>query len=237
MIEWIKRESPILLSGGAVVGFFGAAYLAAKNAPDARVAFDEYEEAETSTQRLWDRAAIFVRFYGPATGLFLLSTAATVASVDIFKKRYGAVSFALTTANSLFSQLEDTVKDATTKKKFDEIVAEANSPMRELRGDELDVPQEGTIVYDHYSDRYFRVDSVETILRAQQDINTRILANDWVPLNDLYFALGLKTIPYGDVLGWHSDSGAAEINISSAMVRNTYTPCVTIRYSVEARRY
>jgi hypothetical protein len=234
--EQLRKELPLLLSAGAVGGFLTGAVLAIKATPAANQKLSAYAEIEAlePRQRVIDKGKIIFRYYGPSIGLFLISTAMVVYSNDLYRKRNAAVSFALYSANRMLRRWEETVADKVSAKAFDEIRAETRAP-KDPPAEEFVPSADKSLIYDVFSDRYFTVQSVDTILRAVADVNLRIRSDDFVPINEFYSELGLKPLAYGEELGWHSEHGPMEIEISSALVRDTYTPCVSIYFSTEPR--
>jgi hypothetical protein len=234
--EGLRREAPLIMSTAAVAGFLVATYSAIKATPRANeelAAYGEFEALEPK-QRILDKAKILMPIYAPAIGYTLISIALIIGTNDIYRKRSAAVSVALFSANSALRRWESVVANQVTAKKLDEIKAEVDTPRRNPP-ESIILSSSTTIVYDVFSDRYFEVTSVDRIHSAVNEINRRIRANDFVPVNDLYFAIGLNPLPYGDEIGWCVEEGPMEIRISATLIKDSQTPCVSISFETEPR--
>ena len=60
------------------------------------------------------------------------------------------------------------------------------------------------LCYDCYTGRYFSA-SMEDVRRAVNDVNKRLISEDYAPLNEFYANLGLEEVKVGDDLGWNVD--------------------------------
>jgi hypothetical protein len=89
------------------------------------------------------------------------------------------------------------------------------------------------LCYEPFTDRYFHSD-METIKKAQNDLNYRINSNYYASLSDLYDLLGLPRTTYSDEVGWNSDK-QLEIDFSTTLATDG-RPCLAITYRVEPIR-
>ena len=87
-----------------------------------------------------------------------------------------------------------------------------------------------TNCYDVISGRYFRSDK-ETIRKIVNDLNSRMLKDGYISLNEFYYELGLPENAVGDLLGWHLDRGQIDIDFSSQLDAAD-NPCLVINYRV-----
>ena len=78
------------------------------------------------------------------------------------------------------------------------------------------------------------------ILKAAQNaINEKLLAHDYVSLNELYVALGIEPTTVGNAIGWEinkvrNEVGSNLIQIDwSAQMAKDNQPCLYIRYNIE----
>lgn len=233
----LRKELPIILSVGAVAGFATALYSAVKNTPKANEVLEEYNEspAETPKERIFDKAKLLLPIYGPSAGMFIISTLMVVLTNDIYRKRHTAAAVALYSANQAIERWQKVVEEKVTEKEFDEIKAEVSKPRSAPNDATVILSSEKTIMYDSFSDRYFEVINVEDVRRSVNDLNQKMRADDFVPLNDLYAEVGLKTLPFGDEIGWYIERGPIEVDLRPAFIANTNKPCVAMGYTVEPR--
>ena len=91
-----------------------------------------------------------------------------------------------------------------------------------------------TLCYDAVSGRYFKSD-IETIRKAVNELNRRMLRENYVCLNEFYGEIGLPYTNLGDDIGWSIDrDGLIELDLSSQLAEDG-TPCLVISYRVTPR--
>ena len=59
-----------------------------------------------------------------------------------------------------------------------------------------------TLFYDSWSGRYFK-SSIEFLRRVINDLNYRLISEDWLDLNEFYYGLGLEPVKMGSMVGWN----------------------------------
>ena len=97
------------------------------------------------------------------------------------------------------------------------------------KSSEIIIANGGTVLcYDELSGRYFESD-VETIRKAENDINAAILSYMYASLHDLYVALNLPPTPYSSEVGWTS-TNLLEFKFSTCLSEDN-RPCISLGYS------
>ena len=87
---------------------------------------------------------------------------------------------------------------------------------------------------DSTSGRYFKC-SIEKIRRIENELNKRLMTEMWIPLNDLYYELGLQSTTTGRELGWNINrDGFIHFDYDSALDPNN-NPCLVLGLLVEPR--
>lgn len=98
--------------------------------------------------------------------------------------------------------------------------------------DVMVVTQTGKVMcHDAYSNQYFMSD-METLRRAENNVNAQILHSDFATVSDLYNfidAEGLETTSVSGDMGWNTDK-MLEINYSTVMYKE-HTPCISIDFA------
>lgn len=89
------------------------------------------------------------------------------------------------------------------------------------------------LCFDTLSGRYFRSD-IEQIRKVVNELNHNMLSEMFLPLNELYYALGLSNISIGDQIGWDVESGMVEISFSTQLTSEG-EPCLVLNYNVEPK--
>lgn len=90
-----------------------------------------------------------------------------------------------------------------------------------------------TLCYEVISGRYFMSD-IENIRKAQNELNHNFLTDMFLPLNEVYYALGLLETKLGNDLGWDLSNGLLEFDFTSRLTADG-VPCLVIDYSEEPR--
>lgn len=89
------------------------------------------------------------------------------------------------------------------------------------------------LCYDSFTGRYFKSD-IETIRRAQNDINAQILNHNYASHNDFYKLLGLSRTQFGDEAGWNLDE-LLDIEFTSHLADDG-RPCLCIEYQMDLKK-
>ena len=73
---------------------------------------------------------------------------------------------------------------------------------------------------------------METLKKAENELNRRMRYVDYISLNDFYSEIGLPPVhPLGEDLGWNIDKGYIDIHFDSALTKSGQ-PALTIEFVV-----
>lgn len=227
-----KQYSPEILSGLAVAGVIGTAILAVRATPRAMEKLDEIREEDPAKVVLRKQVlAATWKFYIPAG----LSAAGTIACVigasRIGSRRNAALAAGMVLADRAFQEYKDEVKELIGERK--ELEVRENAAQKAI--DEHPPTKEVLVVsedndqlcYDKLTGRYFR-STMETIRRAENEVNAEIIRNMWAPHNDFYDLVGLPTCQAGEELGWNMDRLIKLVFTSHLTPEGV--PCLAIDY-------
>lgn len=102
-----------------------------------------------------------------------------------------------------------TVRDAVAKEHVEKNPIENKEVIIVGRGD--------TLCFDTVSGRYFRSD-IETIKKAENELDARLRTEMYISLNDFYYEIGLEPLrTIGDDLGGNIDRGFLDLSFSSQL--------------------
>ncbi len=87
--------------------------------------------------------------------------------------------------------------------------------------------------FDMYTGRLFLSD-METLKKAQNDVNYDVLNNFYASLTDFYDKIGLAKTTTSDDVGWNSDK-MLELTFSTTM-SDDQRPCLAMTFAVEPIR-
>lgn len=229
--RYINDNSPAILSGLGVLGFITAIGMAIKATPKAMEILDEKAEKENSTR--YDQAIAVAPVYSPTVGMVLISTACIVAGNYVHNYRYGAMLALYSVTERTLQKWQSSVMDEVSKKKYEQVRDRVLAPEEPAPASLFVEDEEKTICFDVYTGRYFKVDTVESVRRIVNDLNEILRMEDFVPLNDFYFELGIPKVQFGDYVGWHVDNGSIEVDLDAILQNDK--PIVTVSFQVQPR--
>ncbi|MET0786300.1 MAG: DUF6353 family protein [Paenisporosarcina sp.] len=232
----IKANSPTILSVAAGIGTITTAFLVGKASFEAAEIIRAHEEqnapAINQKERLKDRTRLVWKLYIPSA----ISTVSTVVCV-IGANRTGARKTAAANAALVFTEgayalYRDKVAEEFGPRKDqsvrDKVVADqiANNP---APSQEVLVTGPGNVLCcELFTMRYFACD-METLRRAQNELNSKLLKHDYATFDDFYYLIGLRQTSTSGNLGWTSDK-LMEL-IFSTTLSDDNRPCITFEYN------
>lgn len=231
----LRDNSKWLVPAVTGAGLTTTAYLASKATVKAvdEVREDEMRHGvpENDTERIKNAVRISWEYYIPATlvGLTTLGVV-SVGSYSMAKRTVAAVSAATLTekafteyrravVNEIGEKQERVIREATaTKQVIEQPPKEANV---------IIVGNKTVTCCELHTGRYFKSD-METIKSALNEINSRILHEYYVTLDEFYELIGLPATTTSCAQGWDSDR---LLELEFATVLHDDTPCLTFRYN------
>lgn len=245
LIGSIKENSTTILSSAAIAGVMGTVVLAVRATPRALEEIaqakedKEYEAREEEGGLLMARAQpltvmetvkVTWKLYIPAgiTGIATIALIIGTNAIGIRQKAAYAGAYAL--ADAAFREYKENVLKVIGEKK-EQAVRDKIAEERLRR----DPPPDGTIIitgtdvlcYDMLTGRYFKSDH-ESIRRAENEVNRRILTDMYASHNEFYEEIGLGHVLIGDEMGWNIEH-KLEIVFSSHL-SECGEPCLAIGY-------
>ena len=235
----LAKNSPTILTGIAVTSGLSAVIFAIKDTPKAIKALEleheKYQETCVFTKK--DVIQITWKYYIPTAIMTGISIGCMIGSNTVNLKRNAALA-------SLYSLSETALKEYRTKvietigqnkerKIKDEIVKDRMARNTVNESDVIFTGNGDTLCYDSFSGRYFKSD-IEKIKQALNKLSRDMLSENFIALNEVYYALGLKSIGLGNLVGWHVDDGLIEPDFDSTIADNGQ-PCIVLNYTCEPR--
>ena len=175
--------------------------------------------------------------YIPVIILGSASIGCVIGARRVDYKRYSALMAAYKLSETTMKDYHDKVVEVIGEKKEqsirDEIAKEKIEKNPVEKTEIMSLGNGETLCYDVLSGRYFKSD-IESIRRAVNDLNYRLLYEMYMPLNDFYEEIGLTEVKLGDLLGWNINEGQIDIDFSSQLATNGQ-PCLVLDYLVAPR--
>ena len=142
-----------------------------------------------------------------------------------------ALASAYALGEKSFKEYKDKVVETVggkTVEKIQDSLAQDKIDKDKLVMREVQITNKGnTLCYDTISGRYFYND-IESMRKVMNDLNLNLISEMWVPLNHLYYGLGLSGIAIGDDIGWSIDK-PIELEFRSMIAENN-EPCLVLGY-------
>lgn len=236
----ISTNSPELLTAFAVVGTVTTAFLTAKStalAIETLVAEEERIRLADRDYPPLERREIFEitwKLYIPPAIVGTLTIAAIVAANRVQNNRAAVMAAAYTISERAYQQYRDKVAHTIGERKEQDLRDElAQDQVRNNPPGDKEVVLTGNgevLCYDMFTGRYFR-SSMETLRKAENDINFMIINQGYASLSDLYFAIGLAPTELSSQVGWQD---RLELDIS-AVLSTDNQPCLSLRFSYEPK--
>ena len=233
--KWIVKNLPSILTALGIAGGVTATVIACKETP-------EYLEEKEDAEGVKEELIVFAKHYWPPIVIGSASAACLIAANRVGLKRQAAALAAYSLSQTNLKQYKDAVVQTFGEKKEEKIKDKvAENIVKE------NPPKESTIIYtgsgnslccDAVSGRYFR-SNIEKIKQAVNEINRRLILENYIPLNDFYEEIGLEWIKLGDMLGWSMGSmhDTLEVSFSSQLTDDRCEfgegiPCLVLNYEV-----
>lgn len=242
MQHTLGKYSPQILTGIGVAGMITTVVLAVKATPKAlELIEDKKEELDAGKLTVVDTVKTAWKPYVPAVVTGVLSTVCIIGGNAVGTRRTAALAAAYKISETALHEYKDAVVETIGEEKSKEVkekVAQNKLDKNPVVEKQIIVTNKGTFLcYDSLSGRYFQSD-IETIRKAQNDINDYLFSEDYASLNMFYDFLGLEHTRLGAELGWKIDSGTLQIEFDSTLASDKSqgiapgTPCLVLDYNV-----
>lgn len=239
-------NSPLLLTAVGTAGVVTTAVLAGKAGFKAARIIEQEESrlrlhsTEVPRPKLETRNkfALTWKCYIPPMGAGLLTVSAVIAANQIGTRRAAAVAAAYSLSEKAFTEYKEKVVEKLGETKEQAVrdeLAQDRVDRHPVSEREVIIVTGEQLCYDMYSGRYFKSD-METLKKAQNDLNHRILSDNYASLTDFYNLIGLNSTGVSDEVGWNVDK-MLEIHYSTTL-SDDGRPCIALDFqTVPIRDY
>ena len=236
--KYTVDNSPLILTGVGVAGTITTAVLTGKAAVKA--------DRILQSQKLWEtkfgeghdltkkeKFNLVWKVYVPAAGVGAVTVTAIVGANQIGTRRAAAVAAAYAVSEKAFVEYKDKVVEKFGETKHQQVrdaVAEDRMKSEPVSEREVIIAQpDGVLCYESFTGRYFK-SSMEDLKKAQNDLNYRVLNDNYASLSQFYDFLGLPHTDISDDMGWNLDK-QMEIEFSTQLADDG-RPCIVLSYNV-----
>lgn len=243
----IRKHSPEICIGIGIAGIGATAYATHKATKEAMAILDD-AASETEEYRfiqprieqlpeaftLKEKVQLTWKCYIPPVVMGVTSAMCIIGGTNINSRRSAALATAYSISETALKEYKDKVVETIGEKKERDIcdaIAKDRVEKDPVENKSVIITGKGnTRCYDALSGQYFDSD-IDTIKRAVNEMNRRLLMDGYISLNDFYDELGLELTKIGYDLGWHIDKGLIDVAFSSQISKDG-VPCIVIDYTV-----
>lgn len=231
----LKRNSSTILTGIGVAGSIGSTVLAVKATPRAQGRLDEAyitknryrlepdEDGKQDGSGLEPLTPLEVvklvwKDYVPALGLQVVTVGCIIGAQKLNMRKQAALITVATVSESAFREYQERMAveaPAKDRKVRDDIAAKKVEDNPVSKQEVMLVGNGDQLFYESHTDRYF-MSTMQKVQKAVNDLNFRILNQDYAALNEFYNLVGLKTVSQGEESGWTAEH-PLELDYSTQM--------------------
>lgn len=237
----VTDNSPVILTAIGVTGVVTTAFLTGRATIQAAERIQDHNK-DMDINDLWmpskERAKLVWKCYIPPAVAATLTIAAIICANRVGTRRAAAVAAAYAISEKAWTEYRDKVVETIGKKKDEEVraaVAQDKVSQNPSEGSQIIVTKDGSVLcYEAFTGRYFLSD-METLRRAENEVNYEVLHHDFATLSDFYDRIGLEHTTLSDDVGWSSDK-LLELK-TSAVLTETGKPCLVVDFRVMPIHY
>jgi hypothetical protein len=200
---FLKRNSSTILTCIGAAGVVGTAVLAVKATPKALQLIEQAEAAKGEELTAAETIQVAAPSYIPAI-VAGVSTIVCIFGANALNKRQQA---ALMSAYALLDSSYKEYKAKVEEMYGEEAGAQVRAEIARDHINEADIPDEDDgkqLFFDYFSGRYFR-STIETVQKAEYNLNRNLFTRDYAYLNEFYEDLDLEPLETGWAYGWSKD--------------------------------
>lgn len=236
VVKAAKAHSPEILMALGISGMVSTVYLTGTASFEAARLIDLEEEEEGPSQdrrkRVKERTKLVWRLYIPAAASGVVSIACVIGSLKASGSKTTAAITAYSLTEKAFSEYKEHVVEELGKGKsqkiIDQIAQDKVLAKPEGSKEVVILPGGHALCCELYTGRYFRSD-MESLRRAENEINAKINRERYVTLDEFYELVGLLSTSNSASLGWDSDR-LLTLDFSTVVAMDG-EPCLAFDYN------
>jgi hypothetical protein len=227
-------NTPTILTAIGVTGTITTAILAGKASFRAAEFLQEaqgkrsFHEGEIEPLPNKEKLELVWKEYIPAVTTGAATVACIITANRVSSRRAAALASAYSITQEAFKEYRGKVFEKVGEKKEQVVRDEiAQERVNRTPPGPMIIANDKVLCHDLYSGRYFESDK-ETIRRAVNDINYKLINEDYASLTDFWELIGLPSTSDSDEIGWTIDS-KFEVDFASALTTDG-KPVMTIDF-------
>lgn len=228
----IDKNSPQILTGVGVTGMLIACVSVGRATIKATKLVERQEIKEDKHLSKKEVVGLTWKLYVPAAIMTIASSACLICSNQVNTRRNAALMTMYSLSESALNEYRDKAVEILGEKKAQTITdaVAQDKVVRDLpAAREVIIAKGGDVLFmDSMNGRPFRSD-VETLRKARNNLNYRMMSEMYVSLNDFYDELDLSHTDSGELLGWNISKGMFELSFSAAITPEN-EPCMVVSF-------
>lgn len=227
--EFTRMNSQIILTGVGISGTITTAYLTGKAAY--RSAYVLLDEKAFDGYGLENKEKFLLvwKLYIPATVAGSLTIAAMLSATKIGTRRTTALTAAYSLSEKALTEYREKIVETVGKNKEKQLRDDIAQDKVSSNPPPTFIVGSGTVLCcDLFTGRYFNSD-METLRKAQNDINAYLVRHDRATLSHFYDMIGLPNTTYSWDVGWTSDK-FVELHFSTVLSEDN-RPCIAFEFN------
>lgn len=241
LAKTISENSPAILTAMAAAGVVTTTVMAVRATPKAMNTLAE-EAAMRSTLAeeflVQDFTPVEVvrltwGYFLPVAGMAGATIGCIIGVNSVHTRRNAALASVYSLAESTLKEYQNKVVEQFGQKAEQKVRDSVNEDRvrNNPPSNEVIIATKGEMLCcDMLTGRYFMSD-VESVRRAENNINARIISREYASQNDFYDELGLSHVPQGDDVGWRHGH-MVDIYFSSILTDEASPrPCLAISHN------
>lgn len=225
-------NSPLLLTAVGVAGTITTAYLTGSASIRAYQHIEHREPIEDRKERYKQRVKLVWKLYIPPVVAGSLTIAAIVGANRVGTRRAAAMAAAYSISERAYDEYKSKVVEKLGANKEqairDEIAQDRIERTKENREVVIATNGGDVLCYEAWSGRYFNSD-METLRKAQNDINAQVIHADFATVDEFYEKIGLEGTDASPQFGWNTNK-MLELDFSTTLV-DEKTPCLVVSFA------
>ena len=236
--KFLGKHSPEILTGIGITGMITSTVLAVKATPKALTLIDrKKKELQVDELTALEMVKTVWKPYLPSTGLIISSTACIILASRVNYKRNAALATAYSISERTLLRYRDKVIDTlgeTKERKIRDEIAQDDLKGNKVNDSQVIITANGnTLFKDVMSGRFFKSD-IDTIKRIINELNRKLVYENYISLNEFYGEIGLEDVKNGSLVGWNVNSGLIEPYFTTCITDDNQ-PCVVLDFYVSPK--
>ena len=235
--EVVVKHSPEILTGLGITGMIATTFLAVRETQKAiRLLETNKEELQTEKLTVKDTVKTAWKCYIPATVTGVVSVGCLIGASSVHLSRNAALTAAYTLSETALREYREKTFETVGEKKeqlIRDAVAQDKVEKHPISSSAVIPTGTGnTRCYDPFTDRYFDSD-IDKLRKAENEINSQMLDEGCISLNEFYYQVGLGETTTGGNIGWcYNRDGFVKLNLSSCISPDGI-PCIVLGFRTD----